>query len=198
MKTPRTALPFPYSCQGCVSWDRHAETTILSPPSMGSNTLQRRDHSLDVKAELERRAAAERKARRKTYGIESEEYVDVEEEREQIKVGTASSDGLPPTDRSEGVDMGFRNTGGSPDVTDPIIDGSTRADENSNTDHDPVLSASSGGNAVGEADDSPGVCDPVTDKAPSRGMKPEGKQKTAWCVLKGRIKKLFRSCLQHL
>ncbi|EEU48947.1 uncharacterized protein NECHADRAFT_75614 [Fusarium vanettenii 77-13-4] len=158
--------------------------------STGSRRL---DQSVDVKVELERRAAAERKARRKTYGIESEERVDVEEEREQFKDETPRPDGLPHTDSGEGVDKGFRNTGGSTDITDPIIDVSTTADENSNTDHDSALSTSLGGNAVGEADDSPGVCSPVTDETPSRDVKSERKLKAAWCELKGRMRKPFRS-----
>lgn len=167
---------------------RQSSALRNSSRSKDSNRLQRRDQSVDVQVELERRAAAERKARRKTYGIESEEGVDVEEEGEQFKVGADGSDGLSRTDRGKGVDKGFRNPGGSTDVTDPTTDVSTGADENSRTDHGSTLVTSSGDNTVKEDDDSLGVCGSGTDKASGRDVKPGGKLKTAWCMVKVEIR----------
>ncbi|RTE78048.1 hypothetical protein BHE90_007478 [Fusarium euwallaceae] len=151
----------------------------------------------DVMVKLERRAAAEQKAWRKKHGIESEEVVDVDGEREQFKVGVNGSDGFSHTDSSEGVDTDSRNTSSSTDVTEPATDVSTGAEENLNTDHDSTPVTSSRGDVVEKGDDNLGVCDPVTDKVLSKDLKPVGKPKTAWGLVKGRFKKLFRSRLQH-
>ncbi|RSL63567.1 hypothetical protein CEP54_005178 [Fusarium duplospermum] len=138
-----------------------------------SSSQRRARHHLydpdDVVVKLERRAAAERKAWRKTHGIESEEVVDAHGEREQFKVGVNRLDGLSRTDSSEGVDTESRNTSSSTDITDPATELSTRVEENSSADHDSTLVASPGDNTVGEADDNLGVCDP--DKALNKDLK---------------------------
>ncbi|KAI8719754.1 hypothetical protein NCS52_00757000 [Fusarium sp. LHS14.1] len=169
MATPWAAIPEPPPMRSPVSsatGQRMARSMQLyqccvsiasSPRPVGSTGLRRLDQSVDVRVELERRAAAERKARRKTHRIKSKERVDVEEGRGEFEVEGYGPDGLLLTDSSEGVDQGFRITGGSTDITDPIIEVSKRADENPNNNHISTLSASLGGNAVGGADTSEGV-----------------------------------------